>query len=57
MVEITHELPEWKKNDPGNSAKKIPLADILEAVGRIDALEEIERQANESVALDSFFAE
>lgn len=36
MVEFTHELPEWKKNDPGTSSKAIPLADILEALGIAD---------------------
>lgn len=57
MVEITHEFPEWKKNDPGDSSKKIPLADILEAVGQLDALGVIEQEAKESVAFDNFFVE
>ena len=34
MVEITHRLPEWQRNDPGESSKEIPLAHILEAVGK-----------------------
>ncbi len=33
MVNICHELQEWKKNDPGKSCKTIPLRDILDAVG------------------------
>lgn len=41
MVEITHKLPEWIKNNPGESSKAIPLSDILEAVGRTDELESI----------------
>jgi len=57
MVEITHEFPEWRKNDPGDSSKKIPLADILEAVGQLDALGVIEQEAKESVAFDNFFVE
>jgi hypothetical protein len=34
MVRITHQLPEWINNDPGDSCKPIPLSEILEAVGR-----------------------
>ncbi len=37
MVRITHNLPEWRKNDPdkfGLRMKPIPLEDIFEAVGR-----------------------
>lgn len=41
MVDITHHLPEWKKNDPGKSSRPIPLRDILEAVGRGDEFEQI----------------
>lgn len=33
LVEETHKLPEWIKNDPGKSSRVIPLADLLEAVG------------------------
>jgi uncharacterized phage-associated protein len=33
LVQFTHELVEWKKNDPGKSSKMIPVADVLEAVG------------------------
>jgi uncharacterized phage-associated protein len=28
----THELPEWKKNDPGQTSRLIPLVDLMEAV-------------------------
>lgn len=41
MVEITHQLPEWVKNNPGQSSKSIPLEDILEAVGRLNDLPKI----------------
>ena len=34
MVEIMHKLPEWIKNNPGESSKPIPIEDILDAVGR-----------------------
>lgn len=55
MVRVTHEFSEWKKNDPGKSQKPIPLADILEAVGRKGDLEEIEETAKQSAAFDAFF--
>jgi len=55
LVKITHEFTEWKKNDPGTSSKQIPLSDILEAVGRKDDIEKIEREANESAAFANFF--
>ena len=43
MVEFTHKLPEWVKNDPGESSKWISLEDILESVGRKQDLNEIVR--------------
>jgi len=45
LVQITHDLPEWKQNDPGGSSKPIPLADILEAVGRGSDIDELSREA------------
>jgi uncharacterized phage-associated protein len=51
MVELTHTLPEWLKNDPGESSKEIPLGDILEATGRQEDLEDIEEDARLDVAL------
>ncbi len=60
MVDVTHRLPEWQRNDPGDSSKEIPLAHILEAVGRLDKLKSIVANAREdedarafSVSLDS----
>lgn len=41
MVEETHKLLEWQKNDPGESSKPIPLSDILDAVGRTQDAERI----------------
>ena len=45
MVEYTHEFPEWKKNDPGDGMKWIPLSDVLEAIGRGADLADIEEDA------------
>ncbi len=45
LVQYTHNLPEWKQNDPGRSSRPIPLADILEAVGRAADIEEVCKEA------------
>jgi uncharacterized phage-associated protein len=55
MVEITHKLPEWMKNDPGDSSKRIPLDDILDALGIPDRKAEIVSDARESSSIDRFF--
>ena len=55
MVEETHTFPEWKKNDPGDSSKRIPLRDILEALGMADRESEIIEDARESTAISKFF--
>lgn len=55
MVEITHEFPEWRRNDPGKSSKMIPLADILEAVGRPADLADIEEDAKADQAFSRLF--
>lgn len=46
MVEMSHQLPEWAKNNPGTSSKEIPLRDILDAVGRLADLDEIVQSAS-----------
>ena len=55
MVEITHRLPEWQRNDPGESSKEIPLAHILEAVGRSDDLGKIIARARQDDYASDFF--
>jgi uncharacterized phage-associated protein len=55
LVWITHELPEWKKNDPGDSCRPIPLVDLLEALGMENAdaiLEDARNDYNAMRALD-----
>lgn len=44
---FTHNFQEWKKNNPGQSVRAIPLHDILEAVGQSAAAESIEKEAQE----------
>jgi uncharacterized phage-associated protein len=57
MVEIVHELPEWKKNDPGKSSKPIPFDDLLDAIGRTADREAIVQDAKDQAAFDRLFAE
>jgi len=56
MVEITHKLPEWIKNNPGESSKEIPLADILEAAGCRDELPRIVENARNDAKASAFFS-
>ncbi len=50
LVQATHEFPEWINNDPGASSKRIPLREILEALGKgaeaLFILEEATEMAN-----------
>lgn len=50
MVEVTHGLAEW--HDPGASSRRIPLKDILTAVGRGDDIKEIEEDAEAETFFD-----
>lgn len=56
MVELTHKFPEWQKNKPpGNSMRRIPFGDVLEAVGRSADLPKIEEDAKVSRAFARLF--
>ena len=57
MVRITHELPEWKRNDPGESSKPIPDEDILEAIERLDDAETLKKEADFENQLTVLFGE
>ncbi len=57
LVEITHQFPEWKKNDPGKSSKPIALADILDGMGRGETLPQVLDGAKQEAFLSSFFTE
>ena len=57
LVEIVHELEEWKKNDPGKSSKPIPIEDILDAIGRGADRDAILQDARDQAAFDQLFAE
>lgn len=55
IVELTHQFPEWVRNNPGQSSKPIPLAHILEAVGCGDRVEAIQRDIEEQDAISREF--
>lgn len=55
MVEVTHEFPEWIKNDPGDSSRPIPFEDILNAVGRSQDIGDITRAENQRATFDRIF--
>jgi uncharacterized phage-associated protein len=55
IVDETHGFPEWIKNNPGESSKPIPLEDILEAVGRGDQRQAIEKDARATTSLTQLF--
>ena len=44
-------LPEWKKNDPGESSKPISLSDVLEALGNSAWLQDIIETSAESTRI------
>ena len=52
LVEMTHQLPEWIKNNPGNSSRPIPFEDVLEGAGKLDQVDEIRDNAE----IDQAFA-
>lgn len=43
LSQYSHEFIEWKRNESGHSSRPIPLRDLIEAVGRVEDLEEIEQ--------------
>jgi uncharacterized phage-associated protein len=57
MVEVTHGLEEWKRNDRGESCQEIPLLHILEAVGRGCDIDSIVDGAREDDRSSDFFRE
>lgn len=57
MVWLTHEFPEWRRNDPGNASRPIPLEHILEAVGRIDDMASIVQDEKDRMAFERVFGE
>ncbi|MCC6969197.1 MAG: SocA family protein [Phycisphaerales bacterium] len=54
LVEHTHTLPEWQRNDPGNSSREIPFEHVLEAVGRGSESEAIRAEVETEDAIRRF---
>ena len=57
MVAITHELPEWRYNDPGKSSRRIPFNEILAAIGRSADADLIVANATLDAAATKFFCD
>jgi len=57
MVEETHKLPEWTRNNPGESSREIPLLHILEALGLDREIDKIVANAREDDRARDFFRE
>lgn len=53
----THHFGEWKKNYRAETSTPIPLADILDAVGRAADFEEIDRERREEEQFASLLRE
>ncbi len=53
VAEESEKLPEFIKNNPGNSSKIISLADLLEAMGKSEWLEEICNMEREKSEIDN----
>lgn len=51
MVDLTHSFPEWQCNNPGESSRPIPLADILAAVKRTEDAAEIQEDARQQMLM------
>src|SRR5438105_4676814 len=46
LSRLTHNFPEWQKNNPGQSCRPIPFQDVLAAVNRASDLESILDEAS-----------
>ena len=55
MRDLTHELPEWRQNDPGDSSRPIPLEDVLEGSEQAACRQAIERAAEADLAFARAF--
>jgi uncharacterized phage-associated protein len=57
LVEIAHAFPEWRKNDPGDSSRAIPIEDILEAQGCAHVLDDVLEEARSDAAAERLFGQ
>jgi uncharacterized phage-associated protein len=58
MIDIAHELPEWKENNPGDSSIPLYVNEILKKLGRTDdEIRDIEDDHNTYLVEEQFFNE
>jgi uncharacterized phage-associated protein len=55
LSRLTHDFPEWQKNNPDKGYRPIPMKDLLEALGQGDAAEEIAQDAKAVAAFHRVF--
>jgi hypothetical protein len=51
----THEVPEWKKNFVPNTSAPVPWKQAMEAQGRADMIDAVEKQDQRERYLDTVF--
>ena len=57
LSRITHEFPEWKRNQPPKRGmKRIPTEHVLEAVGLGSQIEQIKQEARADAELDALLS-
>jgi hypothetical protein len=52
LSQLTHDFPEWQKNNPGSSTRPIPWQDTFEAMGLGNVAQETLEEANEKNQMD-----
>lgn len=58
IVEHTHTFEEWRKNQPAaGTSKRIPLDDLLAATNRLDAKDELTKNAHHEALASRLFGE
>lgn len=55
MIDICHEFPEWKKNDPGDSMCSLSVEDVLIAVGCEGWIDRVREEAELQEAANQTF--
>lgn len=57
VVELTHEFPEWKDHYRDATSTRIPVCDIIRAVGREEDLAVIEEETQEASMMAELFGD
>jgi hypothetical protein len=57
LSDVTHEFPEWKRNQPARKSRKpIPIEHVLEALGLGNDIERLKKEAQADVELEALLA-